>query len=260
MAEIVKSAGGASLATPTPSTNHMIGPDLIAGEDIQAADACYIMNTAAGSRVMRALEDQTGTTAAVNDVQTMSQPEQPNGLANDGSYTLSYLGAFTAPLTVANTNADVQTAITGLATTGAGTWTVSGNFPNFVFTAAGSFAGKELEQIGVQSSLFNTAQPSTILPLQITHTTVGQPVGASGAEQKQSRVRGWAPIKVRKGNPITLYDAVIFGYSDQLLVPGTDYYLSSTVPGGITDTSTLTGQKPIAMAMDSERLYVFAIN
>lgn len=255
MAEILKSAGGASLATTIPSHNHMIGPDLVTGEDVAAGDACYIMNTSNGPRIMRALEDQTGTTAAVNDVQTMSVT---NGPATGGTYTLSYLGQFTPELTTANVYGDVQTAMQALGTVGAGNMTVTGVFPNLVFTGAGAFAGIELEEIGVQSVL--TGNLPIVPVLHMTHTTVGQPVGASGVEQKQSRVRGWAPIKVRRGNPITLYDAVIFGYSDQLLVPGADYYLSGTVPGGITDTPVLTGQKPIAFAMDSERLYVYGVH
>jgi hypothetical protein len=255
MAEITRTVGGASLATTVPSHNHMIGPFDHTGEDIKAGDVCYVAST---GHILRSLEDQTGTTAAVNDVQTMSQV---NGAANPvaGEYVLGYEGQFTNSLLITNTNADVQTAIQALSTVGAGNITVSGAFPNFVFTGASAFAGLELELIEVQSNLIG--DPSNMTPvLQITHTTVGQPVGASGAEQTQSKVHGIAPINVKRGNPITLYDAAIFGYSDGNLTPGQKLYLSGTVPGGLATTATLTGQRPVGFAMDTQRVYFYAVS
>lgn len=270
MSAIVKSSvnGPPSLITAVPSNNHKIGPlgDAIAarggagsgcGEDIKAGDACYI---AADGTVMRALEDQTGTTAAVNDVQTMQlNIAGVSGDVSGGTFTIGYKGVYTAALPITESSAALQTAIQALSTVAASNITVSGSFPNYVFTAANTFAGTALDLIEVDSSLItSTGQYAT---LSMVHTTVGQPVGASGVEQGASRVRGFAPINAKRGQPITLYDACMFMYSDGNLTPGADVFLSGTVPGGLDTVLTLTAanQKPLGFAVDTQRIYFFSI-
>jgi len=181
MTLVVKSASGVSLATQFPDNNHRIGPfgafGGCVGETIDFGDFCTVMSD--GS-VMRALEDQTGTTAAVNDVQTMSCNQPSGNILGTSTYVLGFRGVYTAPLAPANTSGDVQTAMQGLSSVGAGNMTVSGAFPNFVFTAASGLAGQELELIEVDSSLLDSTDPQPAV-LSMVHTTVGQPVGASGA-------------------------------------------------------------------------------
>jgi len=259
--------GGPSIATTVPSHNHMIGPigDGIgvrgglgsgAGQRLGPVDFCYI--TSSGI-VLPALEDQTGTTAAVNDVQTM-YATLPPGLSTSiasGTYVIGYKGVYPAPFVVGtDTNSTVQTALRAISSIGGANVTVTGTFPNFVFTAAGSFAGTALDLFEVQSNLLSN--DGSFVVLGINHTTMGQPIGNSGAEQAQSRVRGITIKSYIRGEPVTLYDAVIVYYSDGLLTPGADYYLSGTVPGGLDTAPTLaaTVQKSIAFALDTQRLYV----
>lgn len=241
---------GVSLATTLPAHNHIIGPDLTAGESIGAGDACFINSD---GYILRALESQANAAAAINDVQTLTS----NG-ATGGTFTLTYgagAGNVTGNIAYNASAATIAAALVALTTVGAGNITVSGAFPTWTITGASTFAGKELDAFGVDYALLQQnppgPQPAQML---VTHTTVGEPAG-TGVELAQSKVRGFAMIPVRRGQPISLYDAVMVGYSDQLLTPGQDLYLSSTVPGGLDTAATLTGQRPIAYAVDNTRVY-----
>lgn len=267
MSTVPKCIGNPSMITVDPPTSSMVGPFGDAGpwnggcgENIIAGDVCYI---AADGSIQRALEDQTGTTAAVNDVQTSSlSPAVVSANITAGTFTLGYQGQYTGALAYNASNSTVQTALQALTTVGAGNITVSGSFPAYVFTGASTFAGKELNLIEINSSLIDTGDPVSIpAPIMVmTHTTVGQPIGASGAEQAQSKVMGFALLSQKRGQPITLWHNVIFNYSDGLLTPGQPLYLSGTVPGALDTAPTLTGQKAIARAMDTQRIWVFAIS
>lgn len=261
MAEILKSLNvGASLATAIPSNNHKIGPDLTAGETLNPGDACYINPN---TLVMRALESQINAAAAVTDIQNMTI----NGAPSGGTYELQYGStntssgsAVTAPITAPiafNANAaTIQAALAAVAAIPA--VTVSGNYPNFTFTA--NVAGVDLDQFIADPSLLTPPATAGAAPPTITinHTTIGQPAG-TGSEGISSRVRGFCTIRTLAGQPVTLYDACIFGYSDQLLTPGADLFLSGVVPGGLSDVATLTAvQRPIAFAIDNTRVYVQA--
>jgi len=254
-----------TIATISPSNNHRIGPfgdtpgdrSQGAGEDLDFADFCYV---GSGGRVLRAIEDQTGTSAAINDVQTTSYI-YPFANASGGGFVLGYKGQYTATIPYNASSATVQTAIQALSTVGAGNITVSGSNLAFVFTGASTFAGTELNLIEVYPSIVNNIDPTaaTGLGMKIVHTTVGQPIGASGAEQSSSRVRGVCTIRTKRGQPVTLYDCVIIPYSDGNLTPGADLFLSGITPGGLDTARTLTAQNPVAFAMDTQRIYVFAI-
>ncbi len=263
MAEITKQRAGASLATALPGHNHMIGPDLEAGEDIGAFDACYI---AADGFVRRAIADQANAAAAVNDVQTLSIDPKANG----GTYVLQFPQVVpggggannTTPLAYNANAAAVQAALQALPGVGAGNATVTGAFPSLVVTFTGALAGAEQDEIIADPSLLEptTAPGVTDMRIDVTHTTVGRPAGTGSPTSPQSRVRGFAPMRVLNGQPITLYDACIVGYSDQLLLPGADLYLSGTVPGGLTDTAPVTGARSLGFAMDNTRTYLFSVD
>jgi len=69
-------------------------------------------------------------------------------------------------------------------------------------------------------------------------------------------VDGWAAENVIPGEAISLYKNVNFNYSAAGLTPGTFYYLSGTVVGGIADAASLGGTAPIARSLDASRLFV----
>jgi hypothetical protein len=71
-----------------------------------------------------------------------------------------------------------------------------------------------------------------------------------------AQVDGWAAENVVAGEAITLYRNVHFNYSAGLLVPGTSYYVSGTVVGGIADVASTGGLVVVARAIDASRLYV----
>lgn len=259
MAEVLKSTStGVSLTTTLPSHNHIIGPDLTAGENIGAGDACII---GSNGLVLRALAGQANAAAAINDVQSIAITGDPT----DGTYVLGFPTGPTQQLTPAQPyNADaatIQAALQALSTVGAGNMLVTGNYPNFTVTAAGALAGQDLDLIFADPSLLvNPAAGPNVAPpnVVVTKVTAGQPAG-TGAAGVGDRVRGFAMIATRTGQPISLYDAVIMGYSDQLLTPGQDLFLSSTVPGGLSTTPTYAGQAPIAFAVDNTRAYYFSV-
>lgn len=252
--------GGPSLASVLPGVQigpfgDMPGTDSGAGELLGACDMCYVDSS---GRVMRAIEDQTGTTAAVNDVQTMTSSTPLANIGATSTYSIGYKGVVASGLTPASNAAAVQAALVALSTIGAGNITVGGAFPLFTFTAAGTLAGTELDLLDVESSLQTVDNKPAVLGM--AHTTVGQPVGNSGAEQSSSRVRGFSPMnEVKRGHPVTLYHNVIVYYSDGLLTPGADVFLSGTVPGGLDTVATLTTQKPLGFCMDTTRIFFFAV-
>jgi len=266
MSTVVKSATGVSLATVLPDSGSMIGPigDVAtpayrtggAGQKLDSGDLCYVNSS---GEVMPALEDQTGTTAAVNDVQTMGASQNTSNVSA-GGYVLGYKGVYTALLAYNASAGTVQTAIQALSTVGAGNILVTSTFPNFVFTAASGLAGTPLDLIEVQPSLVDLTSQYPVT-LSMVHTTMGLPIGASGAEQAQSRVFGMTMKKYNRGEPVTLYHGVIMMYSDGNLTPGADYYLSGTVPGALDTARTLAVgvQFPVARAIDSQRLWVFHV-
>lgn len=71
-------------------------------------------------------------------------------------------------------------------------------------------------------------------------------------------VHGFAMQRVKIGNPITLYDKIMVGYSDATLTPGANLYLSGTVAGGVADAASTGGVKPIGYAVDSQRAVLHA--
>jgi hypothetical protein len=69
-------------------------------------------------------------------------------------------------------------------------------------------------------------------------------------------VDGFAAENCTAGEALTLYRGVHFNYSGGLLTPGTSYYLSGTVAGGIADAASTGGTTVIARAMDASRVLV----
>ena len=86
--------------------------------------------------------------------------------------------------------------------------------------------------------------------------TDGKVYKATGAAADASaRVNGWAAGAAASGESVTLYHDVNYHYG-AALVPGTPYYLSGTVAGGIADAASTGGTVPIAFAMDATRIHV----
>lgn len=106
------------------------------------------------------------TIAAVNEVQSI-----PSSGASAGTFTLSYKGATTAPITFSATAAAVQTALQALSTVGSGNMTVTGGPANttaLVITGAGTLAGQPLDLIVVDKTGLTGAGTMTV-----TRTTAG---------------------------------------------------------------------------------------
>ena len=81
---------------------------------------------------------------------------------------------------------------------------------------------------------------------------------ASGAAaDANARIFGWASDDVKAGYPITIWDNVNFYYSTAM-TPGTRFYLSGTVPGGLDTAASTGGTVPVAVAIDATRVRVFA--
>jgi len=73
---------------------------------------------------------------------------------------------------------------------------------------------------------------------------------------RRAQVDGWAAENCTAGEALTLYKSVNFNYSANLLVPGTSYYVSGTVAGGIADAASTGGTVAVARSIDGYRLFV----
>jgi len=76
------------------------------------------------------------------------------------------------------------------------------------------------------------------------------------AANAAAQVDGWAAENCTAGEALTLYKSVNFNYSANLLVPGTSYYVSGTVAGGIADAASTGGTVAVARSIDGYRLFV----
>jgi hypothetical protein len=71
---------------------------------------------------------------------------------------------------------------------------------------------------------------------------------------------GFCPRAAGIGQPVSLYSLGIRArYSNALLTPGTDLYLSATTPGGLSDTATTGGTIPVARAYDASNIRCISI-
>jgi hypothetical protein len=79
---------------------------------------------------------------------------------------------------------------------------------------------------------------------------------ASGAANNANAiVRGFAAESASIGQGVTLLRHVNIGYATGL-TPGTNLYLSGTVPGGLADAPSTGGLTPIAFVWDATRIHV----
>lgn len=80
---------------------------------------------------------------------------------------------------------------------------------------------------------------------------------ASGAAANAAALTiGVAAAAAKAGEAITPLHGIYLNYG-AALVPGTRYYLSATVAGGIADAATTGGTVPAAYAWDATQIYVF---
>jgi len=81
-------------------------------------------------------------------------------------------------------------------------------------------------------------------------------VRANGAAATDAaRIDGFAAAAAQNGEAATLQHDVHFHYGAGL-VPGTPYYLSGTVPGGLDTVASTGGTVIVARAISPTRLYV----
>lgn len=68
-------------------------------------------------------------------------------------------------------------------------------------------------------------------------------------------VDGYAAQPYAAGDPVTLYWGVHCAYATGM-TPGTPYFLSGTVPGGLDTVASTGGTQVVARAIDATRLFV----
>ena len=80
------------------------------------------------------------------------------------------------------------------------------------------------------------------------------------AANAAARVRGFADTNTNaaQSQPVTLLHGCEAAWATGLN-PGSDLYLSATVPGGLTDTPTTGGVNPVGYVMDAARIYLYPI-
>lgn len=85
----------------------------------------------------------------------------------------------------------------------------------------------------------------------------GKAYKATGAAVNEAaKVAGFAAKAAASGGAVTIYVDVQFHYAAGM-TPGTRYFLSGSVAGGLADTATTGGTDPVARAVDATRLRVW---
>lgn len=86
--------------------------------------------------------------------------------------------------------------------------------------------------------------------------TTGLVMRSTGAAATApAKVRGFAAKAASINEAVTLYHDVNFYYG-AAMTPGTPYFLSGTVAGGLADAASTGGTAPVAYAVDATRLRV----
>lgn len=89
-----------------------------------------------------------------------------------------------------------------------------------------------------------------------TLNAAGRFVRASGAAAgAAARVYGFAAGPAQANEAVTVMHGVHFYYG-AAMTPGSDYYLSGAVPGGLDTVASTGGTQPVATAISATRLYV----
>jgi hypothetical protein len=85
----------------------------------------------------------------------------------------------------------------------------------------------------------------------------GKAYKATGAAANEAaKVAGFAAKAAALGGAVTLYADVQF-HDGSGMTPGTRFFLSASVAGGLADAATTGGTGPIARAVDNTRLRVW---
>ncbi len=88
-------------------------------------------------------------------------------------------------------------------------------------------------------------------------SSTGQVFRSTGAAANAAaKVDGFSLQDAGAGASVSLLSNCSLAYGSGL-TPGTRYYLSGTVPGGLDTAPSAGGTQPIAMAVDARRVYVF---
>lgn len=74
-----------------------------------------------------------------------------------------------------------------------------------------------------------------------------------------ARVRGFAMGGASLNEPVTLIHSVNVGAYAAAMTPGTDLYLSGTVPGGLADAASTGGLSPIAFAISATKIRLLSL-
>lgn len=105
------------------------------------------------NRLVKTVSDKLDTALLVGAGQAVNEVQTITSDATGGTFTLTYRGATTAALARNVSTADLQTALQGLSTIGAGNATVSGTAgSSYVITFASSLAATDVELITLDGS------------------------------------------------------------------------------------------------------------
>lgn len=80
-------------------------------------------------------------------------------------------------------------------------------------------------------------------------------LSTGAAANAAAKVRGFALVDTLSGGTLALFADVLLEYGSSL-TPGANYYLSGTVPGGLSTVATTGGTAPIGYAMDTTSIFV----
>lgn len=88
-------------------------------------------------------------------------------------------------------------------------------------------------------------------------TATGCALSSGAAQNANAQIHGWAGHSAKAGEVVTLWNNINFGYGAAAdIAPAASFYLSATVPGGVSTTATTGGVNPAALGLPGGRLHV----
>lgn len=130
---------------------------------------------------------------------------------------------------------------------------------NFVGSTPVPGVSLATRQPGAEHSITNLKAGETIAAgdacyIKASDGLIYRSTGA--AANAAAQVDGWAAENCVAGEALTLFKNVNLNYSAGALTPGTSYFVSGTVAGGIADAASTGGTAVVARSIDGSRLFV----
>lgn len=249
MADITKVSASYASMDLVPGAQKL--PPAVAGEDIDKIDACYIK--ASDGKVYKASGAAVGV--ASPPLAPALAAALSGGTVDDGTYSVvvTYVNATGETLASAPSVITTKSTSANQSTITVTSPAAATNATKYKVYMSAKNGGPLLLQNSTGTNLGTdftlSAPPAT--------NTAAVPTSDTSGSRAASKVRGYAPIAAKSGEPISLVYNASFNYGSGLTA-GADVYLSGATAGALADAASAYGTSPLGFVLpDGKRIMLW---